>query len=220
MTFREDVRLPTDIERGASSTPTFSTTVVELSNGFEKRNQNWSLPRLTFDISYGISLKPDLDAVIDTFYATKGQLDSFRFKDWSDFEVGDALGGIASTRQFIGLTDGSLATFQIFKTYARGAVATFNRNILKPVSGTVRLWVNDVEITEGGGVGEFAVDTTTGITTLGSTLAAQSGTDVAIIVEFDVPVRFASDLLNITTEVFHNEAVLALPGIPLVEMRI
>ncbi len=219
MTFREDVRLPVDIERGAQSTPTFSTTVIELANGFEKRNQNWSLPRLVFDISYGISLKPDLDAVIDTFYAIKGQLDSFRFKDWADFEIGDSLGGTASTRQFIGSTNGALTTFQMFKTYVSGAVATFNRTVIKPVAGTTRVWVNDVEITEGGGSSEFAVDTATGIITLGATLAAQSGTDVAVITEFDVPVRFATDLLNITTEVFHQEAVIGLPGIPLVELR-
>ena len=219
MAFREDIRLPIDVERGAQSAPTFSTTIIVLANGFERRNQNWSLPRQSFDISYGISLKPDLDAVIDTFYAVKGQLDGFRFKDWADFEIGDSFGADDTTRQLIGNTDGSTAIFQIFKEYTSGAT-TFNRTINKPVATTVRIWVNNVEIVEGAGVSEFAVDTTTGVVTLGSTLAAQSGTQVEVITEFDNPVRFNTDLLNISTEVFHQEAVISLPGIPLIELRL
>lgn len=219
MAFLDDIRLPIDVERGAQSAPTFNTTIISLANGFERRNQNWSLPRQSFDISYGISLKPDLDAVIDLFYAVKGQLDGFRIKDWADFEIGETEGTDDSTRQAVGLTDGSTAIFQIFKTYTAGATA-FSRTIKKIVVGTARVWVNDVEITEGGGDSEFSIDNNTGRITIGSTLAAQSGTTVATITEFDVPVRFATDLLNISTEVFHQEAVISLPGIPLIELRI
>ncbi len=219
MAFLDDVRLPIDVERGAQSIPMFNTTVITLANGFEKRNQNWSLPRQSFDISYGILLKPDLDAVINLFYAVRGQLDGFRIKDWADFEIGQTEGDDDSTRQSLGLTDGSNALFQIFKEYTVG-VTTFNRTINKIVVGTARVWVDNVEITEGGGAGEFAIDNDTGIITLGSTLAAQSSTIVAVITEFDVPVRFATDLLNISTEVFHQEAVITLPSIPLIELRI
>lgn len=219
MAFNEDIRLPEDVERGAQSAPTFNTTVITLANGFERRNQNWSLPRQSFDISYGISLKPQLDAVINTFYAVKGQFDGFRFKDWSDFEIGDSFGEDDTTRQQIGTTDTTTNTFQIYKRYAAGAVS-FNRVITKPVAGTVRLWVNSVEITLGAGASQFQVNTTTGVVTIGSTLAAQSGTAVEVICEFDVPVRFNTDLLNISTEVFHEEAVINLPGIPLIELRV
>ena len=219
MAFLDDVRLPIDVERGAQSTPMFNTTVITLANGFERRNQNWSLPRQNFDISYGILLKPDLDAVINLFYAVKGQLDGFRIKDWADFEIGQTEGTDDSTRQPIGLTDGANPLFQIFKEYISG-VTVFSRTITKIVAGTARVWVNNVEITEGGGADEFAIDNDTGIITLGATLAAQSGTTVAVITEFDVPVRFNTDLLNISTEVFHQEAVISLPSIPLIELRI
>ena len=219
MAFLDDIRLPIDVERGAKSSPMFNTTLITLANGFERRNQNWSLPRQNFDISYGISLKPDLDAVIDMFYAVKGMLDGFRMKDWADFEIGETEGTDDTTRQTIGLTDTSNATFQIFKEYIAG-ITTFSRTIKKIVVGTLRVWVNNVEVFEGGGGSQFAIDNDTGIITLGATLVAQSATPVAVITEFDVPVRFNTDLLNINTEVFHQEAVINLPGIPLIELRI
>ena len=91
----------------------------------------------------------------------------------------------------------------------------YDRTIAKPVAGTVQVWVNNVAIAEGVGAGEFAVDTATGIVTLGSTLAAQSGTTVEAACEFDVPVRFNLDKMNVTIA-FHD--IYDWP-VPVIEIR-
>ena len=218
MAFNDDIRLPTDVEKGANGGPGFNTSVIALRSGFERRNKDWEETRGKWNLAYGITTAPDLEGVIDTFYVVNGMADGFRFKDWSDFRIGKTTD--VTTRQLIGTTDGATATFQTFKRYSRGA-ATFDREITKIVVGTYRLWEDNIEITEGAGAGEFTIDNNTGIATLGSTLAAKSGTEVEIICELDVPVRFASDNLNITTTVFHlDEAVINLPAVNIVEIRI
>jgi len=216
--FNDDIRIPDSVERGANGGPGFNTSLIPLTSGFERRNKNWEESRGRWNIAYGITTADQLEGVIDTFYVVNGMADGFRFKDWSGFRVGNPTD--LTTRQLIGTTDGTTATFQTFRRYTRGA-ATFDREITKIVVGTYRLWEDNVEITEGGGAGEFAIDNDTGIATLGSTLAAKSGTEVEIICEHDVPVRFASDNLNITTTVFHlDEAVINLPAINIIEIRI
>jgi uncharacterized protein (TIGR02217 family) len=81
--------------------------------------------------------------------------------------------------------------------------------------------MNNVSIVEGAGVSEFTVNNNTGVITLGSTLAAQSGTEVEVICEFDVPVRFDTDELDITATVFtQDEAVINIPSIPIIEIRV
>lgn len=218
MAFNEDVRLPEDVERNMNTGIQWNTTKITLANAFNKSNKNWALPLKRFDVSYGISLKPDLDEVIDIFYVVNGGFGGFRVKDWADFEIGDSFGADDTTRQSIGSTDGSTATFQVFQHKVVGS-ATFDIPKVKLVSGTVRVWVNDVEVFEGGGGSQFTVDLTTGIITLGATLAAQSGTVVAVILQFDEPVQFDTDLMNIDTTVFHIEAVISIPAIPLLELR-
>lgn len=220
MAFFDDIRLPIDVERGASGGPGFNTTIRALTNGFEKRNRNWSVARGRWDVGYGIDNKADLEGVINTFYAVNGMADGFRFKDWSDFQIGDNITPDVTTRQLIGTTDTVTANFQIFKRYTRGSTF-FDRTINKIVVGTARLWVNNVEITEGAGAGEFTIDNDTGIITLGSTLVAQSGTEVEILCEFDVPVRFNTDQLEINVEGFFNiDSVISIPSIDIIEIRV
>lgn len=220
MAFYEDVRLPVDVERGARGGPGFRTTILPLTSGFEKRNRNWSQVRGKWNVKYGIDSQPNLQGVIDTFYVVGGMADGFRFKDWADYQIGDTLTPDISTRQLIGLTDTTTTDFQIFKRYTVGA-QSFDRIINKPVSGTTKLWVNNVEINEGAGAGEFTIDTTTGIITLGSTLAAQSATEVEVLCQFDVPVRFAADQLEISTELaYQADAIIQLPNINVVEIRV
>ena len=100
-------RLPTNVEAGATGGPAFNTTVLELSNGAEQRNQNWSQPLHSWDIAYGIRSKVDLIHIITFFNARRGRLHPFRFRDWADYECDGA--------QF-GTGDGSTVSFQLAKT--------------------------------------------------------------------------------------------------------
>lgn len=215
MAFHE-TRLPDEIERGALGGPRFKTTVIELSSGFERRNIDWSLARGEWDIGYGLMSLDDttqstyIDLVRQFFYAREGRAHGFRFKDWSDFEL---------ARSIIGLTDGSNATFQIFKRYTSGSV-DYDRSLTKIVTGTESVWVNNVAITEGAGVSQYQLNDNTGVITLGSTLAAQSGTNVEVQCEFDVPVRFDDDHLRISMQHAAGTGAASIPGIPIIEIRV
>ena len=197
----DEVRLPTEVEKGAVGGPMFNTSILELSSGHEQRNQNWSQSRASYDISYGIQNEDDLFEVITFFYARRGRARGFRFKDWSDYQITSRIG--------FAVGDGIETAFQLNRDYTSGAV-THTRNITKPVSGTVRIWVNSVEQLSG-----WSVDTETGIVTF-----SVAPTDTHIIEwlgEYDVPVRFDTDQLNVSVEIFNAGTV---PSIPLVELRI
>mgnify|MGYP005839197101 CR=1 FL=1 len=212
MAFHE-VRLPDFIERGAQGGPGFSTTIISLSSGFERRNIDWSQTRQSWDIGYGILGEDNTAAefriskILEFFYAREGRAHGFRFKDWTDHKI---------ARQSIGLTDGSNATFAIFKRYTSGGI-DYDRAVKKIVSGTVSLWVNNTAITEGAGAGEFSINLNTGIITLGATLAATTTQDVEVECEFDIPVRFDIDKMELN--VFLADAS-SIPNITLVELRL
>jgi uncharacterized protein (TIGR02217 family) len=65
----DDVRLPADIEQGSSVGPMFQTTIVPLSSGSEQRNADWSQEKLSADISYGVMAKQNPRDVADSFAA-------------------------------------------------------------------------------------------------------------------------------------------------------
>lgn len=197
----DEVRLPTTVEKGALGGPTFNTTVTVLSNGFEQRNQNWSTTRANYDIAYGIQNDADLLTVITFFYARKGKARGFRFKDWADYQV-------TSNEQF-GTGDGAEVDFQLSVTYS-DAASSYSRDIKKPVAGTVRVWVNSVEQLSG-----WTVNTTTGVVTF--SVAPTSGHAIEWQGEFDVPVRFDTDDLNVSMEIFNAGTI---PSIPLTEIRV
>lgn len=215
MTFHE-VRLPEDIERGAQGGPEFNTTILELSSGHERRNENWSRARMSWDIGYGIMSDDDavdtnFRTLLDFFYNRHGRSIGFRFKDWTDFIL---------DRQAIGETDpvevetGRNNQFQVFKRYTSGG-ATYDRVLQKLVSGTVRLWVDGTERVVGGGTGQFQVNVNTGVVTLGTDLRDLPSALVEVACEFDIPVRFDTDKLELNVALWNAASV---PSIPIVEL--
>jgi uncharacterized protein (TIGR02217 family) len=90
----DDVRLPADIEQGSRVGPMFQTTIVPLSSGAEQRNADWAQEKLSADISYGVMAKnnphdnADSFAAVMRFYrARMGRWRGFRFRDWSDYQI-------------------------------------------------------------------------------------------------------------------------------------
>lgn len=187
-----DTRFPVVIARGARGGPSYLTTVLETVRGREKRIGHWQAARGKWNVASGLKRAEDLATLIAFFRARQGRLYAFRFKDWSDYVL---------ERQGIGTTGGAVATFQLYKSYVSGPT-TITRNLTRPVSGTVRVWVNGTERTLGGGGTQFAVNLSTGIVTLGATLAATTGQAVEAACEFDVPARFDSDELALSLEHF------------------
>lgn len=190
-----DVRLPEQIELGATGGPTWSTQIIATAGGAERRNANWSQARRSYNLASGLRTRADMATLLAFWHARQGRAFGFRFKDWADFEM---------PRQSLGTTNGSQAAFPIFKRYSSGGVH-HDRLITRPVSGTVRCWQNGVERSLGGGPTQFAVNLSTGVITLGSTLAATTGQAVEISCEFDVPVRFDMDDMELELRTFASQ---------------
>ena len=207
MAFHE-IRFPDNISRGARGGPERRTQVVELASGDEERNASWANSRRRYDVAYGIRRADDLASVVAFFEARNGRLFGFRYKDWADYKSGLPSTPTGATDQQIGTGTGSLKTFQMAKRYTSGA-QTWTRTIAKPVTGTVRIALGVVEQMSG-----WTLDTTTGVITF--TTAPGNGVIVRAGFEFDVPVRFDTDMLDVTLDI---ERLGSITSIPLVEIR-
>jgi uncharacterized protein (TIGR02217 family) len=217
------VRLSESVERGAVGGPRFKTTVLELDSGFEKRNVDWTQARGEYDIGFGLlekfqsdpaSLKLDLDELIHFFYIVQGRAFSFRFKDWSDFEIGIE-NGIDITAQLIALGDDTTGPFQVFKRYTVGSF-TYDRVITKLVTGTTDLFREGVP--EAGATINDDAGTVTLSTPLDSTGGSGPSSEEILTVrtEFDVHARLDMDDLKVNMETFNAGS---WPNIVAVEVR-
>ncbi|MEL7346985.1 MAG: DUF2460 domain-containing protein [Pseudomonadota bacterium] len=202
-----DVRFPVAVSFGASGGVERRTEIVTLVSGHEERNTPWAEGRRRYDAGLGVRSLDDLDTVVAFFEARRGQLYAFRYKDWLDHKSCAPSAAVAPTDQAIGTGDGAVAAFQLVKRYASGTHEAV-RQITRPVAGTVRVAVDGVEVAA-------TVDDATGIVTLAAAPAA--GTAVTAGFEYDVPVRFDTDRIEVSLAAFEAGE---LPSIPLVEVRV
>lgn len=207
MAFHE-VRFPDNISRGARGGPMRRTQIVTLGSGREERNASWADSRRNYDAAYGIRRADDLAAVIGFFEAREGRLHGFRWKDWADYKSCLPSQVPAPTDQVLGIGDGVATAFQLRKEYASGA-QSYWRVIRKPVSGTVRVTVDGSELLSG-----WSADVSTGIVTFDTPPGVGEGVTAGF--EFDVPVRFESDRLDVTLDI---ERLGSITSIPLIEIR-
>jgi uncharacterized protein (TIGR02217 family) len=207
MAFHE-VRFPDDISRGARGGPERRTRIIELASGDEERNSPWADSRRRYDAVYGIRRADDLAAVVAFFEARHGRLHGFRWKDWSDYKSCLPSASPSAADQIIGEGDGSTTEFQLVKVYASGA-QSYSRRIVKPVAGTVLIALDGIP--QGSG---WSVDPSTGVVSFAA--APGNGVIVTAGFEFDVPVRFDTDRLDVTLDI---ERMGSITSIPLVEIR-
>ena len=104
----------------------------------------------------------------------------------------------------LGVGDGERTAFRLRKLYGDGEDAA-ERLVAKSVEGSVRVAVGSEELTGGA----FDVDATTGVVALQS--APPEGAAVTAGFEFDVPVRFDADRLEVTLESFAAGRMAAVP---------
>ena len=208
-----ETRFPTAVSRAAHGGPERRTDVVVLGSGAEERNARWADSRRSYNAGYGVKSLDDLHAVIAFFEERRGRLHGFRWRDPTDWKSCPPEATPAALDQAIATGDGTTAIFQLTKTY--GSVFNpWTRAIAKPVAGSVLVAVDGVTQTP---VTAYGVDTITGL------VAFQPGhippADAAITAgfEFDVPVRFDTDKLEINLQGFRHGAI---PSIPIVEIRV
>jgi uncharacterized protein (TIGR02217 family) len=212
MSFHE-IRFPTAISRGAQGGPERRTDVVVLGSGFEERNSRWADSRRSYNAGYGVKSIDQLNAVIGFFEERRGRLYGFRWRDHTDWKSCAPGGTPAALDQVIGTGNGATAAFQLKKTYG-SAFAPWLRLIKKPVAGSVLVAVAGVARSAGV---DFVADPATGLVTFLAGHIPTAGQSVTAGFEFDVPVRFDSDKLEINMTGFAHGAI---PSIPVIEVRL
>jgi uncharacterized protein (TIGR02217 family) len=205
-----EIRFPLDVSLGSRGGPRRRTDIVTLASGREQRNARWAHSLRRYDAGLGVRTLDALHAVIAFFEERRGRLYGFRFRDRADCRSGPPSQVPAATDQRIGTGDGATATFQLVKTYGADH-APYVRTIAKPVAGTVRVAVGGTEQPPSA----FSCDVTTGLVTFLPGHMPFAGAAVTAGYEFDVPVRFDTDDLDIDLSAF---AAGAIPQIPLVEI--
>lgn len=206
MSFHE-IRFPAAISFGSSGGVERRTEIIELVSGFEERNSPWAQSRRRYDAGLGVRSLDDLAAVLAFFEARHGQLYGFRWKDWLDHRSCAPSAAVAATDQVL---DGSGPVRQLVKRY-EDAAGSYVRTIAKPVAGTVQVAVDGAALSEGSG---FTTDFATGAITLASDPSAAL---VTAGFEFDVPVRFDVDTIEVNLAAFEAGDI---PSVPVIEVRV
>ena len=205
-----EVRLPARLAFGCTGGVERRTQVVTLGSGFERRSSPWALGRRRYLIGTAVRPLDDAAALVAFFEARRGRLYGFRFRDPADCKSCAPSATPAAGDQPIGAGDGVRKTFALNKLYGTGDTAVV-RPVAKPVAGTVKVAVGGAAL----GASAFGVDTVTGLVTL--TVAPALGASVTAGFEFDVPVRFDSDRIDMTLETFDAARIAACA---LVEVRV
>lgn len=196
----DSVRLPEDVERGVRGGPLFSTSVLRSDGGGTSTNQNWTYPLYQGRIGYGLQSKSSLIAVQNFFWARRGRLRGFLFRDWSDYEL---------TNQQIGVGDGVTLNWPIVRTYS-DTVLPFTRPITRPIEAGLNVYIDGVLLSLAswsllaGGIVRIPV-----AVGVGDIITVSDGF-------FDIPVMFNTDQLDMEMQLWNAGSV---PEIPISEVR-
>ena len=183
-------RFPECVSFGSQGGPGFKTSVFTFDSGITTSDINWERMRGRYEATFENVTPTDIEEVEDFFYGMRGKALAFRYKDWTDYQI---------SSQNVGVGTGTDTTFQIFKRYQSGQ-NIFDRIIKKTVIGTSQVSIDGVGQLEGSDY--FMLDAEGRIVFMNPPAAG------AIIrldyIEYDVPVRFDTDYLNISYDDFRQ----------------
>ena len=223
----DEVQFPTSQDWGFTGGPKFKTTVFISKGGHEQRNEDWSTTRGEYRVGYGLEEPADWEALAVFFRARNGRSRGFRFKDWNDFRADmseTASNGIAFGKDDVtqNVQNSANVTFQLTKAYTSGSV-THVRTIAKPIITTIQFWLDTgggptefTRVASSPAASEFSVASATGLITLNAANAPAVSDDLYWDGEFDVPVRFDTDQMDMEQEFFE---LVNWRGLPIVEIR-
>ena len=209
MSFHE-VRLPARLAFGSTGGVERRTEIVTLGAGFERRSTPWAQGRRRYLIGANLRSLDDMAALTGFFEARRGRLYGFRFRDFADRKSCAPGAAVGPLDQALGEGDGTRTGFQLVKRYGEGDDA-LERRIAKPVEGTVRVAIDELELEPEA----FVVDAATGMVTLDTPPGASATVTAGF--EFDTPVRFDADRIEVTLESFDAGRMAA---VPLIEVRV
>lgn len=225
-----DIEFPRDIAQGCQAILERRDEVVTLASGHEETNQRWTHARRSWAAGLGIRSKRDLAKVVAIFEEVRGRANSFRFRDWLDWQSGGGTGPhdsdnpVGGTDQPLGAPlpgsseyqvatgDGVTTAFQVVKRY--GLVNPYLRPIALPHAASLRVAIDGAEVASG-----WSVSAQGGVITFNS--APPPGSALTAGFTFDVPVRFAQNTLSVEWAYFNETGGAgAAPDITLIEKRL
>ena len=154
--------------------PEFSTQIVSLANGHERRNAQWAQVRHKYSIPFQNLTDAEYAGIKQMHLACRGRLHAFRFRDALDHSV---------VAQPFAVGDGVKTQYQLITT-SEVAGVKYTREIFAIARANV--YVNGVDTTTSG-------DPLRGVVTFSAPPAP--GAILTWTGEFDVWVRFDSDYL-------------------------
>lgn len=188
-----DQHLPRQVEIGATRRDVEYIEIVTTDGGGEVRNARQSQSLHEFDVSFPMSARDNAVylAVVALYKAARGQLHSFRFRDWANYQL---------TAEVIGTGNGSATTFQVKQSWTVDG-ETHSRIITRPISA-LQVFKNGVLQTSG-----YSINYATGGLTF--SVAPANGVAVSVTGEFDLPVRFDGSLetLGYSGDLEHIETI-------------
>ena len=190
-----DVRFPLHLAFGTRGGPVRQVDVLQLSNGAEVRNAKTRHSRRRYNAVAGLKSISEAYDLLHFFESRFGSLYGFRFRDPLDNTYD---GWLAEG-------SGEQTEFHLTKTYGE-VPHVYVRRITKPVSGTVSVSVDGVPT-------PVSVDYMRGVIQFET--APAMGAIITAAFEFDVPVRFVSDALDIELDDFGSTQI---QDIPLIEI--
>lgn len=209
-TFHETL-FPLDVSLQGRGGPERRTEIVSLGSNREARNARWNYSRRRYEAGYGVKTLAQLMKIVDFFEERRGRLYGFRWRDRLDHTSCAPGNAISPLDQEIGIGDGALSEFPLFKHYG-GSFARYSRPIVKPVSGSVRIAVDGEEKTTG-----ILIDYITGFVRFATNQIPPVGSIITAGFLFDTPVRFDTDYLEVDIEAFTAGDI---PKIPIIEITI
>lgn len=183
-----ELRFPENISYNFNVISEFKTDIITAKSGKEQRNTIWENEKLKFKINNENLTNENINEIFNFFKLMKGRSNGFRFKNWANFKA---------TNEFLGIVNNN-SIFQLIKGYIIAdcfdKLYSITKKITKPVLNTVKIYQNDSEITD------FEVNYITGEVNIKTNLSENDL--ITADFEFDVPVRFNSDSieLNMLTE--------------------
>ena len=194
-----ETRLLDCVAYGSEFGQEFSTRITQLRNGVERRNARWSMPLGRYAVMFQALRPDDHGKVRGAHMASLGSLIPFRFKDWSDFQA---------EQQVLGEGTGAAQTLPLIKHYRFGPL-TLARRIKKPVLNQVQVFID-------GQLTAAAIDYIEGTVTV----TAPEGAEITWSGEFDVPVRFENDRLDVEPVARLGNDFALTCDVDLVEVRL
>jgi len=208
-----DVRFPTAISFSATGGPERRNEIVTLTSGHEKRNARFALSRHRYDAGTGVRSLSDLYEIVDFFEARQGSLYAFRFRDPFDMKSSRADLTPTAADQPLGTGDGVRRSFALVKRYGDAAGA-YARPIRKPVLSTLRVAVAGVTVAS---PSAYTFDEAAGEIVFAPSAVPGAGKAITVGFEFDVPVRFDTERLEVGISAFKAGRI---PSIPLIEVQL